>query len=252
MHGPEARAKQLSHRRLGPGAALAFAKGGREGHVSDRRVEPDVQNFSLGIGVVQRYRDAPVQVTGHGAFRQSALDLSQREVQHACVPPLEGEHHPARLAITRADQAPGGERDQRLRDEQRGEQRDAYREPQLAENQVHLVALGEEDRQVDPFQGLEAFQEALQKTETQYSHVELFPNADHNIVISETGCLDERDNRSKSAWLNYAPGYLDLMEEWLVQLNNPTTDPVESLPALQPLTIEKASEVQLLQPPENS
>ena len=82
-----------------------------------------------------------------------------------------------------------------------------------------LAIFAEKDRQVDPFQGTEAYREALRTAGNQASRVELYPDADHNIVLAETGCLDERAVRPQSAWLKYAPGYLDLMEEWLVQLS---------------------------------
>jgi Tol biopolymer transport system component/predicted esterase len=82
-----------------------------------------------------------------------------------------------------------------------------------------LVFFGEEDRQVDPFQGAAAYQEALQIAGNQHFHVELIPDVDHNLVLSETGCLSERDRRPRADWLNYASVYLDLMEEWLFQLN---------------------------------
>ena len=65
----------------------------------------------------------------------------------------------------------------------------------------------------------QAYEQALQKAENQNFLVELIPNVDHNIVLCETGCLDEQDNKSMEDWLNYAPAYLDLMEVWLLQLN---------------------------------
>jgi pimeloyl-ACP methyl ester carboxylesterase len=83
-----------------------------------------------------------------------------------------------------------------------------------------LVVFGELDRQADPFQGKEAYQEALQKTGVQISQVTLYPDVDHNIVFAKTGCLSERSNRSLSEWMNYTPDYLDLLEAWLVQLHS--------------------------------
>jgi Tol biopolymer transport system component/alpha-beta hydrolase superfamily lysophospholipase len=102
-----------------------------------------------------------------------------------------------------------------------------------------LAIFGEKDRQVDPFQGAEAFQEAFLKTGINYSRVALYPDADHNIVLSETGCLDERAYRVMSAWLKYAPGYLDLMETWVAGLFDPETAallPTGTPTALPPLT----------------
>jgi pimeloyl-ACP methyl ester carboxylesterase len=82
-----------------------------------------------------------------------------------------------------------------------------------------LAFFGEKDTQVDPFQGAQAYEEALQKAGNQHYRVELIPGVDHNIVLCESGCMDARDRRSRADWLKYAPEYLDLMEEWLVQLS---------------------------------
>ena len=81
-----------------------------------------------------------------------------------------------------------------------------------------LAFFGEKDTQVDPFQGSQAYEQALQKAGNQNFLVELILNVDHVIVLCETGCLDEQDNRSMEDWLKYAPEYLDLMEVWLLQL----------------------------------
>jgi pimeloyl-ACP methyl ester carboxylesterase len=78
-----------------------------------------------------------------------------------------------------------------------------------------LTFFGEKDTQVDPFQGAQAYEQALQKAANQNSHVELVPGVNHVLVPAETGCMDEHSRRV------YAPEYLDLMEEWLVQLPIP-------------------------------
>jgi hypothetical protein len=36
----------------------------------------------------------------------------------------------------------------------------------------------------------------------------LIQDVDHHIVLSEMGCLEVRNKRSRSKWLCYAPGYL--------------------------------------------
>jgi pimeloyl-ACP methyl ester carboxylesterase len=82
-----------------------------------------------------------------------------------------------------------------------------------------LAFFGEKDTQVDPFQGAQAYEEALQQAGNQNYRVELIPGVDHNIVLCESGCMDARDRRSRADWLKYAPEYLDWMEEWLVQLS---------------------------------
>jgi pimeloyl-ACP methyl ester carboxylesterase len=75
-----------------------------------------------------------------------------------------------------------------------------------------LAFFGEKDTQVDPFQGVQAYQEALQKAGNQNYRVELIPGVAHVLALAETGCMNEHRRRV------YAPEYLDLMEEWLGQL----------------------------------
>jgi pimeloyl-ACP methyl ester carboxylesterase len=81
-----------------------------------------------------------------------------------------------------------------------------------------LVFFGERDTQVDPVEGARAYQEALARAGNPNSRVEFIPGADHNIILSETGCLGERERRSRGEWTNYAPEYLDILEQWLEDL----------------------------------
>ena len=81
-----------------------------------------------------------------------------------------------------------------------------------------LVVLGEKDRNVNPFQSVEAYNKALSKAGNTNFRVELIAGADHNIILCETGCQKERRQRSRKEWANYAPVYLDLMEDWLKKL----------------------------------
>ena len=81
-----------------------------------------------------------------------------------------------------------------------------------------LAFLGTKDTQVDPIQGAQTYREALERAGNPNFRVELIPGTDHNIILSETGCLDEREKRPRSEWTNYAPEYLDTLEEWLREL----------------------------------
>jgi pimeloyl-ACP methyl ester carboxylesterase len=81
-----------------------------------------------------------------------------------------------------------------------------------------LVFFGEKDTQVDPIQGAKAYQAALERAGNPNYRVELIPGADHNIILSETGCLDERDRRPRREWTHYAPEYLETLESWLKEL----------------------------------
>jgi pimeloyl-ACP methyl ester carboxylesterase len=83
-----------------------------------------------------------------------------------------------------------------------------------------LAFFGEKDTQVDPIQGAQACRAVLEQAGSPNHRVEIIPGTDHNIVLSETGCLKERDRRSTKAWLNYAPEYLDILEEWLRELRH--------------------------------
>jgi pimeloyl-ACP methyl ester carboxylesterase len=81
-----------------------------------------------------------------------------------------------------------------------------------------LAFFGGKDTQVDPIQGVQAYTEALTRAGNPFFRVELIPNTDHNIIISETGSLLERERRSRAGWTNYAPEYLDILTEWLTEL----------------------------------
>jgi len=78
---------------------------------------------------------------------------------------------------------------------------------------------GEKDTQVDPIQGVEAYKKALTKAGNTNFRVELIPNADHNIILCKTGSMKERGSRSSKEWQNYAPEYLEMMEEWLKKMS---------------------------------
>jgi pimeloyl-ACP methyl ester carboxylesterase len=78
-----------------------------------------------------------------------------------------------------------------------------------------LAVFGELDTQADPIQGVEAYRAALERAGNPLSRVALIPGTDHNILLSETGCIAERDHRSRAGWRNYPEEYLDLIEEWL-------------------------------------
>jgi pimeloyl-ACP methyl ester carboxylesterase len=105
-----------------------------------------------------------------------------------------------------------------------------------------LAIFGDRDRSVDPLQGAYAFRQALEHAGNPKSRVELFPRAHHSMGrSSEMACPDdqlrfieeyvktlgyesmseakaavEQDPRLHGDFL--APGYLDLIEEWLTNL----------------------------------
>jgi pimeloyl-ACP methyl ester carboxylesterase len=108
-----------------------------------------------------------------------------------------------------------------------------------------MAIFGERDTQVDPVQGAHAWRKALAQAGNPNFRVEVLPGADHLPGATETGCIDEENRKIEQVlqeqgyWpesrmvqrfqeepgphtpLNaypYAPGYLDLIEEWLRDL----------------------------------
>jgi pimeloyl-ACP methyl ester carboxylesterase len=59
-----------------------------------------------------------------------------------------------------------------------------------------LAFFGEKDTQIDPFQGAEAYQAALERAGNANYRVVLVPGVDHSMIVSETGCMKERSRRS--------------------------------------------------------
>ena len=112
-----------------------------------------------------------------------------------------------------------------------------------------LAIYGDKDSLGDPFQGAYAYQKALSEIGNPKSRVEVIPNADHLLIASKTGCQDELQKTVLRSFLwfaithgatspekinaeiakdpyepglldfiPFAPGYLDLIEEWLIGL----------------------------------
>jgi len=81
-----------------------------------------------------------------------------------------------------------------------------------------LAFFGEKDTQIDPLQGRTGYEKALRSGGNSHSKAILVLGADHSMVISETGCVEERRNRSRSDWINQSPEYLNTMEQWLREI----------------------------------
>ena len=83
----------------------------------------------------------------------------------------------------------------------------------LAHSTIPVLAFfGELDKNIDPVQGAEAYQAALQKAGNQNYQVIFIPGVAHSLTPAETGCLDE-------TWgSEVVPEYLDTMEAWLKDL----------------------------------
>ncbi len=107
-----------------------------------------------------------------------------------------------------------------------------------------LAIWGERDTKIDPIQAAHAYREVLEQAGNLNYRVEVIPGADHSLAPSETGCNSEEGQTIERVLNNqgytfedlnsldpqdpilltlgkgwpYAPGYLDLIEEWLRSL----------------------------------
>ena len=72
-----------------------------------------------------------------------------------------------------------------------------------------LAFFGALDKNIDPVQGAEAYEAALQKAGNQDYQVVIIPGVAHTLAPAETGCIGEQ-------WgSEIAPEYLETMEAWL-------------------------------------
>jgi pimeloyl-ACP methyl ester carboxylesterase len=76
-----------------------------------------------------------------------------------------------------------------------------------------LVFYGELDKNIDPVQGAEAYEAALQSAGNQDYQIEVLPNVGHVLTPAKTGCLNEAGGST------YTPEYLEILEEWLQHLS---------------------------------
>jgi hypothetical protein len=65
------------------------------------------------------------------------------------------------------------------------------------------------DKNIDPVQGAEAYEAALQEAGNQDYMIVVISGAAHILTTAKTGCLNENWGTS------YLPEYLETMETWL-------------------------------------
>jgi pimeloyl-ACP methyl ester carboxylesterase len=72
-----------------------------------------------------------------------------------------------------------------------------------------LIFYGELDKNIDPVQGVDAYETALQKAGNQDYQIVVIPGVAHTLTPATTGCLNETWSSS------FAPEFLETMETWL-------------------------------------
>jgi dienelactone hydrolase len=74
---------------------------------------------------------------------------------------------------------------------------------------------GETDRLVPALLSVEAFRQDLLAAGSQDFTLKVFAEADHGIYTSETGSRKEAAARRERGERDFAPGYFELMKNWL-------------------------------------
>jgi pimeloyl-ACP methyl ester carboxylesterase len=75
-----------------------------------------------------------------------------------------------------------------------------------------LVLYGELDKNVDPVQGAEAYKNAFEISGNANYRIEVIEGAGHILTPAETGCIGEFVSSE------YIPEYLEILEQWLIEI----------------------------------
>ena len=98
-----------------------------------------------------------------------------------------------------------------------------FYDPSGAFRHLHVPVLAlfaEHDTQIDAEQGARVFSEAIHSSDVMLSSVVVVPEADHNMQVSETGCLKEQRLRySQAGASKSSPRFLEDLEDWLLRLS---------------------------------
>ena len=86
----------------------------------------------------------------------------------------------------------------------------------IAETRIPVLAIfGEKDNNVDPVQGVEAYETTLEAAGNQFYRVEMIPNANHMLFATQTGCAREIMEQVQKGNAEFAPRLLPVLAEWL-------------------------------------
>lgn len=80
-----------------------------------------------------------------------------------------------------------------------------------------LACFGDRDRKMDAIQATDAYRRALESGNP-HSRVELYPGANHSLIVAETGCPDELQRMAQSGEYSFAPGFIETLDQWLREL----------------------------------
>jgi dipeptidyl aminopeptidase/acylaminoacyl peptidase len=92
--------------------------------------------------------------------------------------------------------------------------------PLIARHKIPVLAIfGDKDKNIDPFQGFEAYRKAIQAAGHPLSEVKMFDGAGHTLRAVKTGCMNEmRELRRSGRRPPVVPGYFEIQIDWLKRL----------------------------------
>jgi len=76
-----------------------------------------------------------------------------------------------------------------------------------------LVFFGELDKNIDPVQGAQAYESALEQAGNENYTIEVIQGAGHVLTHATTGCIDENGSSE------YVQEYLEILDSWIDNLN---------------------------------
>jgi pimeloyl-ACP methyl ester carboxylesterase len=83
-----------------------------------------------------------------------------------------------------------------------------------------LALYAENDRQIDPVQGADVCRRIMARGNA-LSSVEVVPGADHNMILSPRGCMqDQRDDYQSIGGRTVSPVFLGALDRWLERLRS--------------------------------
>jgi dipeptidyl aminopeptidase/acylaminoacyl peptidase len=81
-----------------------------------------------------------------------------------------------------------------------------------------FMVYGDKDTQINPFQAIDAYNNALQKAGNNFYRIELINGVDHNMCPSNSGCLNEIAEQNRSGIYSFSEKYYDVIKNWISML----------------------------------
>ncbi len=89
-----------------------------------------------------------------------------------------------------------------------------------------LALFAANDRQIDPLQGAAAYRRLQTDRDDGLSRVVVIPDADHNMILSPRGCMqDQADRYQAVGGMTLAPAFRDTLTAWLGELKRTLDTP---------------------------